>query len=338
MAEPLIPDPALVVLIGASGSGKSTWAAEHYRAVEMISSDHLRSIVGSGPADQEASKDAFALLDQLVTARTGRRLTTVIDTTGLERDRRLGYLGSRAEEWTCGGRRGLRDRGSHLPGPKRPARSASAGRRAPNAAPRRALSWRRNRGRGLGSRPPRFRPQHRLSPRPAEPMPGHRIRPTGSRPLRVVLQVSRFPWGEDPAAWLTAIATMADQLGFDGIALMDHLIQIPQVGRAWEPIPEPWVTLGLLAGLDTGLRLGTLVSPVTFHPPGVLAKSVATLDALTRRTGVLRARRRAGGNASTPPSGYRSPPPASGSISWSEPSRRCGRCGRREPRPTRADR
>ena len=32
---------------------------------------------------------------------------------------------------------------------------------------------------------------------------------------------------------------------------MDHLIQIPQVDRAWEPIPEPWVTLGLLAGLDT---------------------------------------------------------------------------------------
>ena len=49
---------------------------------------------------------------------------------------------------------------------------------------------------------------------------------------------------------------------------MDHLIQIPQVDRAWEPIPEPWVTLGLLAGLDTSLRLGTLVSPVTLRPAG----------------------------------------------------------------------
>ena len=66
-----------------------------------------------------------------------------------------------------------------------------------------------------------------------------------------------------------------------GIALMDHLIQIPQVGRAWEPIPEPWVTLGFLAGLDTGLRLGTLVSPVTFRAPGILAKTAATLDALS---------------------------------------------------------
>ena len=84
-----------------------------------------------------------------------------------------------------------------------------------------------------------------------------------------MLQVSRFPWGEDPAGWLTRRSRGPPQeAGFAGIALMDHLIQIPQVGRAWEPIPEPWVTLGLLAGLDTGLRLGTLVTPVTFRAPG----------------------------------------------------------------------
>lgn len=62
---------------------------------------------------------------------------------------------------------------------------------------------------------------------------------------------------------------------------MDHLIQIPQVGRAWEPILELWVTLGMLAGLQPGLRLGTLVTPVTFRAPGILAKTVATLDALS---------------------------------------------------------
>ncbi len=73
----------------------------------------------------------------------------------------------------------------------------------------------------------------------------------------------------------------ADEAGFGGVALMDHLIQIPQVGRAWEPIPEPWVTLGLIAGMSDRLRLGTLVSPVTFRPPGLLAKTVATLDALS---------------------------------------------------------
>jgi alkanesulfonate monooxygenase SsuD/methylene tetrahydromethanopterin reductase-like flavin-dependent oxidoreductase (luciferase family) len=99
--------------------------------------------------------------------------------------------------------------------------------------------------------------------------------------LGVVLHVSRFPWGEDPRRWLVDIATAAHECGFAGISLMDHLISIPQVGTAWEPIPEPWVTLGLLAGLDTELRLGTLVTPVTFRPPGITAKAVATLDAIS---------------------------------------------------------
>jgi len=102
-----------------------------------------------------------------------------------------------------------------------------------------------------------------------------------SQGLRFVLQVGRFPWGEDPAGWLTSIATATDQAGFAGLALMDHLIQIPQVGRAWEPIPEPWVTLGMLSGLDTRLELGTLVTPVTFRPPRITAKAAATPDALT---------------------------------------------------------
>ena len=62
---------------------------------------------------------------------------------------------------------------------------------------------------------------------------------------------------------------------------MDHLIQIPQVDTAWQPIPEPWVTLGLVAGLDTDLTLGTLCTPVTFRPAGITAKAAATLDALS---------------------------------------------------------
>jgi alkanesulfonate monooxygenase SsuD/methylene tetrahydromethanopterin reductase-like flavin-dependent oxidoreductase (luciferase family) len=93
--------------------------------------------------------------------------------------------------------------------------------------------------------------------------------------------VSRLPWGEDPSAWLRGIALAADEAGFAGLSLMDHLVQIPQVGREWEPIPEPWVTLGLVAGLGTGLRLGTLVTPVTFRPAGIVAKAAATLDVLT---------------------------------------------------------
>jgi predicted kinase len=83
-----LPDPAVVVLIGAAGSGKSTWASAHYRRAEIVSSDDLRGVVGSGPADLDASADAFDLLERIVTARTSRELTTVIDTLGLDATRR----------------------------------------------------------------------------------------------------------------------------------------------------------------------------------------------------------------------------------------------------------
>ncbi len=84
MAGPPIPDPAIVVVVGASGAGKSHWAARHYRDVEIVSSDHLRSVVGSGPADLDATDDAFDVLERIVMARAGRRLTTVVDTLGLD--------------------------------------------------------------------------------------------------------------------------------------------------------------------------------------------------------------------------------------------------------------
>ena len=87
-----LPDPALVVLVGASGSGKSVWAAEHYRPDEVVSSDRLRALVGSGEHDSDASADAFALLDQIVAARLRRSLTAVVETLGLDSARRLSYL------------------------------------------------------------------------------------------------------------------------------------------------------------------------------------------------------------------------------------------------------
>jgi alkanesulfonate monooxygenase SsuD/methylene tetrahydromethanopterin reductase-like flavin-dependent oxidoreductase (luciferase family)/predicted kinase len=282
-AAPSIPDPAVVVLVGASGSGKSTWAAERFRAVEIVASDDLRGIVGSGPGDQEASGDAFALLDQIVAARTSRRLTTVIDTTGLQRDRRLRYLAAarqaqlpavlvvvEAEPAVARARNASRDR--RVPAPvltSQLAQLALVTEQVPQEGWDLIVRVRSE------STPPADSAGPSAPPRPAAPGPSRSSR------FRVVLQVSRFPWGADPASWLKEVALTADRIGFDGIALMDHLIQIPQVGRAWEPIPSPWVTLGLLAGLGTNLRLGSLVSPVTLHRPGVLAKTVATLDALS---------------------------------------------------------
>lgn len=280
-AHPTIPDPAVVVLVGASGSGKSTWAAERFRAVEIVSSDALRGIVGSGPADQEASSDAFAVLNQIVAARTGRRLTTVVDSTALQQEDRLGYLAAA--------------RGARLPAvlvlmdtdpAVTRARNAARDRRVPAGVLAQQLAQLTvvkgqvpHEGWDLvvhvnhfGSADSGGQPATAAAP----PLPE-----SARSRLRVVLQVSSFPWGAEPARWLRQLAVTADQIGFDGLALMDHLIQIPQVGRAWDPIPEPWVALGLLVGLDTRLRLGSLVSPVTFRSPGVLAKTVATLDVLS---------------------------------------------------------
>src|SRR3954453_18445258 len=90
-ADVQVPDPALVLLVGAAGSGKSTWASAHYRDVEVVSSDALRAVVGSGTADLDASEEAFRLLDQIVAGRARRGLTVVIDTLGLDPVRRSAW-------------------------------------------------------------------------------------------------------------------------------------------------------------------------------------------------------------------------------------------------------
>ncbi|KAA1415839.1 LLM class flavin-dependent oxidoreductase [Nocardioides humilatus] len=274
-----LPDPALVVLVGASGAGKSTWAAERFRPQEIVSSDALRGIVGSGEHDLDASADAFAILEQVVAARVGRGLCTVIDTLGLDPPRRAAWLALASGA-------GLPAVAVVLTTPDDVCRRRNAARDVPVPAP--ALAGQLKRMRGVAAELAAegwevVVVEAAASPEPAAPAerPADRPDRRTSAGVEVVLQVSRFLWGDAPAAWLGDIAIEADRLGFAGIALMDHLVQIPQVGRAWESIPEPYVTLGMLAGLDTGLRLGTLVTPMTLRPAGVVAKAVATLDALS---------------------------------------------------------
>jgi alkanesulfonate monooxygenase SsuD/methylene tetrahydromethanopterin reductase-like flavin-dependent oxidoreductase (luciferase family)/predicted kinase len=281
-----LPDPALVVLVGPSGSGKSVWAAEHYGPGEVVSSDRLRAVVGSGEQDLEASDDAFALLDQIVAARLRRGLTAVVDTLGLDPARRRGYL--------------TLARNSGMPAvavlldtdPAECRRRNRARDQVGGSVPAAVLDGQLRRMRAAVAEIPSegwdlvtAATQAQLE---ASHTPGARKAASEQRErpvqMGLVLQLSRFPWDDDPAGpahWLGTVARAAAEAGLQGIALMDHLIQIPQVGRAWEPIPEPWVTLGMLAGLEPGLRLGTLVTPVTFRAPGILAKTVATLDALS---------------------------------------------------------
>ena len=86
-----VPDPALVLLVGPAGSGKSTFAAAHFRPVEIVSSDNLRGLLSNDPADQGASAEAFRILALLVNGRLKRQLTTVVDATSLRAANRARY-------------------------------------------------------------------------------------------------------------------------------------------------------------------------------------------------------------------------------------------------------
>ena len=98
------------------------------------------------------------------------------------------------------------------------------------------------------------------------------------------LQLSRFGFPGHPATTageLAAVARAAEDAGFTSLWLMDHFLQIPQVGREWEDMLESHTTLGYLAGVTERIRLGTLVTGVTYRKLAHLAKIVATLDVLS---------------------------------------------------------
>ena len=78
-----IPDFALVVLIGATSSGKSTFAARHFLPTEIISSDHCRALVADDENDQSATSDAFDLVHAIAGKRLARRRLAVIDATNV---------------------------------------------------------------------------------------------------------------------------------------------------------------------------------------------------------------------------------------------------------------
>jgi protein phosphatase len=79
-----IPDLSLVVLIGATGSGKSTFAAQHFRPTEVLSSDFCRGLVSDDPNDQSATGDAFEVLDYIAGKRLAAGRLTVVDATSVQ--------------------------------------------------------------------------------------------------------------------------------------------------------------------------------------------------------------------------------------------------------------
>ena len=81
---------------------------------------------------------------------------------------------------------------------------------------------------------------------------------------------------------LLSTATAAEDIGATMFTLADHFFQMESVGRAEDPFLEGYTSLGYLAGRTTNITLALLVTGVTYRHPGLLAKTVTTLDVLSQ--------------------------------------------------------
>ncbi|QKC89184.1 polynucleotide kinase-phosphatase [Mesorhizobium sp. NZP2234] len=93
-----IPDFALVVLIGSTGSGKSTFAGRHFLPTEIISSDQCRALVCDNETDQDVSADAFELVREIAGKRLKHRKLAVIDATNVRAADRKAWI-ELARKW-----------------------------------------------------------------------------------------------------------------------------------------------------------------------------------------------------------------------------------------------
>ena len=102
--------------------------------------------------------------------------------------------------------------------------------------------------------------------------------------MKIGLQIPDFSTPRGPerlGAELATVARVADEAGFEYIAVMDHFFQIPAVGPAEREMLEAYTTLGYLAACTRHAALVTLVTGAVYRWPGVLGKIVTTLDVLS---------------------------------------------------------
>ncbi len=102
--------------------------------------------------------------------------------------------------------------------------------------------------------------------------------------MRMGLQVPNFTWSQDQAQLgdtFGNIAQRAERAGFYSFWVMDHFFQINMVGPAENEMLEGWSALAFVAGRTNHIKLGTMVTGVTYRHPGLLVKTATTLDVLS---------------------------------------------------------
>lgn len=109
--------------------------------------------------------------------------------------------------------------------------------------------------------------------------------------IRLGYQIPNFSYPDTPVERLfdtvVAQAREAEASGFDTVLVMDHFYQLPGIGTPDQPMLEAYTTLGALASATSTIQLSTLVTGNTYRNPPMLAKTVTTLDVVSKGRAIL---------------------------------------------------
>ena len=252
-----------------------------------MSTDRLRALVGESEHDQRAGTDAFAVLDEVVDRRLRRGLVTVIDSLALDPKRRASYV-------ACAHRHNLPVHAVVFDTPADVCRARIRDRGLPAVPPRELKAQVERLASAHASLAAEGfdgvhvvdvdEPVELVSPSMLHARAAAARQKEDPVTLAFGLQIPSFTWTGGPEelrSRLAAIGRAADAAGFESVWVMDHFLQIPQVGREWQEMLDSYTALGFLAGVTERVRLGTLVTGVTYRNVAHLGKIVATLDVLS---------------------------------------------------------